>query len=821
MLNRMLLAVLAVLSTFLTDAWAATTFGPMQFTRASGPPQTITQTFPGCGAPPCQLVVVNGDATGGHRVSSAAVFVNGQQVLGPSNFNQKVERLVLPIVLTASDEVKVTLNSAPGSFLTLSVECSGAAEIGIEEDASAVVSTLWADGTVSLSIPLVNDGEVAASNLMITGMSADGGSYVGPTPFAYAVGTLGPDQSQQLYAQFANVDGKVAFPLTVSGTYGLNGASCPFVAQATVQPPAPGNGGTPKFSTTVTRFTAGTAVYPPSPPPPPPGVEPNEENEYFPPLGPRRLLASAPSASTLDRARAFAPDDQQPGPGGPSAVGFVRNTNGGNYWNYPPDPSTSGSDGSGFVLISANNSAGVTDGAVSWSKDFGKTFTTVNLTSKSGFTDPAIPSRTDFFPQDDGGLCCDQVAHYIPGRNLVIWLLQYWSPAINVGGLPQKGQNRLRIAWATPQAAAADFLHAWSWFDVTPTTLGATTTTDWMDYPDLAYSNGWLYISVDHGYWNPKKDAKGNVIGQRVYSDRRWFVRASLDDMANNRASINLVYYEPIKGGLVKSHFVQSAPDTMYYAAQPDTSKLSVFKDPDASPDVPTPKDLDTASRCSNDATNPCDYSVTAPDGLDWNVAPHGVLAGAYVAPSVFCPPSGCSGPTKFLYFAYDGARDTAAGRAFPYVRVTKVDADAISIVSEMDIWNPSFAFATPALTWRPESARDEVAFSLATGGGTSYADNAVGFLGDFVAYVTTSSNATQSDSASNVRYGDYFSVRNAFGPQTPNGLGVGYATLGYAVTQATAGKTCAVGGCNVALQYVMFGRNEDLFPAPPDPGPK
>jgi len=202
-------------------------------------------------------------------------------------------------------------------------------------------------------------------------------------------------------------------------------------------------------------------------------------------------------------------------------------------------------------------------------------------------------------------------------------------------------------------------------------------------------------------------------------------------------------------------------------------------------------------------------------------VAPHGVLGGTFVAPSVFCPPTGCTGPTRFLYFAYDGARDASVGRPFPYVRVEKIDADTLNLVSELDIWNPAFAFSTPALVWRAGSGKDEVAISLATGGGGSYADNAVGFLGDFVAYVTTSSNATQSDSSSNVRYGDYFSVRNAISPATAGGQGVGYATLGYSVTQVSAGKTCAAGGCNVTLQYVMFGRNEDLFPPKPDPGPK
>jgi hypothetical protein len=144
-----------------------------------------------------------------------------------------------------------------------------------------------------------------------------------------------------------------------------------------------------------------------------------------------------------------------------------------------------------------------------------------------------------------------------------------------------------------------------------------------------------------------------------------------------------------------------------------------------------------------------------------------------------------------------------------------------LNLVSEDDIWNSGFAFAMPALNWRPGSGKDEVAISLAVGGGGDYADNSVGFLGDYVVYVTTSSNATQSNvvaagTTPTVRYGDYFGVRNAFGPVIPNaGQGVGYSTLGYSVTQAVTGKTCAVSGCNVGLQYVIFGRNADLFPSP------
>jgi hypothetical protein len=218
-------------------------------------------------------------------------------------------------------------------------------------------------------------------------------------------------------------------------------------------------------------------------------------------------------------------------------------------------------------------------------------------------------------------------------------------------------------------------------------------------------------------------------------------------------------------------------------------------------------------------ATNPCDYTVNAPDNLDWNQAPHGVLGATYVAPSVLCPAGGCTNPTHFLYFAFDGSRDTSNNRAFPYVRVEKIDADALNLVSELDIWNPNFAFATPGLNWRPgQFAKDEVAISLARGGGGNYADNAVGFLGDFVLYVTTNSNATESNISSTVRYGDYFDVRNAVGPVTQAGQGVGYSTLGYSVTQGIVGDACAVGGCNVTLQYLLFGRNGDLFPNPTPP---
>ncbi len=58
------------------------------------------------------------------------------------------------------------------------------------------------------------------------------------------------------------------------------------------------------------------------------------------------------------------------------------------------------------------------------SEDSGATFSNINPTT--------------IFPQDDGGLCCDQVVEYVPQIDMFVWLLQY-------SGRP----NRLRLAAQT------------------------------------------------------------------------------------------------------------------------------------------------------------------------------------------------------------------------------------------------------------------------------------------------------------------------------------------------------------------------------------
>jgi len=100
-------------------------FGPWQYTREAGRPETFTETFQYSGTSPCQLVVVNGNADGTQRISSASISLNGQKIVGPSDFNQQIGGIVKTVVLADQNQLSTTLRSKPGSFLTVSVECPG------------------------------------------------------------------------------------------------------------------------------------------------------------------------------------------------------------------------------------------------------------------------------------------------------------------------------------------------------------------------------------------------------------------------------------------------------------------------------------------------------------------------------------------------------------------------------------------------------------------------------------------------------------------------------------------------------------------------
>lgn len=751
-------------------AIGATTFGPKQYKRTAGPTQTFVETFARCAGAPCQLVVVNGDASGANRVSSASVFLNGKQVLGPSDFSQRVGRIVIPVALEDDDEIKVVLNSAPGSLLTLSVECASYAALAIEVGPGIGAST-WDNGNVSLAIPLVNEGNATAQDVSITTIAAGNGSYQGPRPFAYPAGSFAPEELRALDAIFSSLSGTSAIPLAVRGTYKFGASTCAFEARtAFALPVAPQVVvGTPGQA--VVQSPA-SAFYPPNPTTPP-SFGPNAESPMLIPIGPpRQLFAPTPTSTSLGTSA------------GGAAVQIPRNTTMRSA-GVPPDPNAA-AEGGGVVLSTYNT-------GISYSTDRGATFTDVNLFNPQ----PGNPSRTSFFPASDGGLCCDQVVVYLPLQNLFVWLLQY-QPVVNTAVTPNviTTPDRLRIAWASPAAIRANFWNAWTYADLTGTNVAGVSSglgiasNEWLDYPDLAWSNSFLYVGIDQGFTTP---------GQ-VYTGRRIVARLALADMANPASTVVNYAFARLTGsnGLNKTHFVQGAPGQMLVGSLDNSSTLRLFTWPDSVNSI-TPSTV-PISQIQQGAN----YTSVAPDGSDWvAVSFPGNITGASYRSVI--PGLGVPSRDEYL-FAFDAGANSGGGRPRSYVRLETVtpSTGGYQAIAEYDIWNPDYAFAMAGLG----TDGIDIGVALGVGGGTlGYPQFSVGFMNDFVVYQVTSSNATQTS-----RFGDYIAARLIPGA----GL---FAVELYdvslnAVPPGTPSPTCATVGCTANMRYVEFGRP----PAPPGP---
>ena len=98
-------------------------FGPKHYLRTTGAPDQSTDTFtvPTSVGAPFLLYIVNGDANGGHRVSSATITVNGVPVFGPDDFNQHAAGVDRPVTLQPTNTLTVRVVSTPGSYLTIYV----------------------------------------------------------------------------------------------------------------------------------------------------------------------------------------------------------------------------------------------------------------------------------------------------------------------------------------------------------------------------------------------------------------------------------------------------------------------------------------------------------------------------------------------------------------------------------------------------------------------------------------------------------------------------------------------------------------------------
>jgi len=67
------------------------------------------------------LCIINGDAAGNNRISSAVISINGIEVASPNEFNQQVGTITKPVTLNKDNLISVEVRSSPGSYITVTI----------------------------------------------------------------------------------------------------------------------------------------------------------------------------------------------------------------------------------------------------------------------------------------------------------------------------------------------------------------------------------------------------------------------------------------------------------------------------------------------------------------------------------------------------------------------------------------------------------------------------------------------------------------------------------------------------------------------------
>ena len=120
--GMMLVLIVVAVCLTATSALAAQNVLEERIESVTGSPVKEEFSFYGQGFKDFILKVQNGDESGTNQVSSAIISINGVKILGPSDFNQKVQ--VIDRAISPNDlenTLTVSLRSNPGGFLNVQI----------------------------------------------------------------------------------------------------------------------------------------------------------------------------------------------------------------------------------------------------------------------------------------------------------------------------------------------------------------------------------------------------------------------------------------------------------------------------------------------------------------------------------------------------------------------------------------------------------------------------------------------------------------------------------------------------------------------------
>ena len=456
------------------------------------------------------------------------------------------------------------------------------------------------------------------------------------------------------------------------------------------------------------------------------------------------------------------------------------------------------------------------------STDGGQTFS---------YIDPADNFPADGIPDPvHGGFCCDQIAYYERTRGMMFWLLQY---------LDDGNTNAQRIAIADSQDDVAN--NTWYMYDFRPGNFGWASTGFFLDFPDLAMSDNYLYYTTNV-FTVPGDVYSGAVI-----------VRIALDDLFDG----GTIQYEYITTTLGGWRMTQGATTTMYFGQHISTSRIRLYEWDEGSNSVywnavdhngfiygaggemsaPTIEDTGDADagppgalqdNAKNWTPNEwAGHTVTLRPGEateeqfeiffstantlwipgDWVVNPQpgdNYHIGTYWLRKLFSRILGAWVADGVIGFMWTGAQ--GGGFPYPQVQVLRINESTRGFLSQGQIHNPDVAWVYPSV--HPND-RGDIAGTIAFGGGSEYPSAAAWIADDYngdnvtpaEVYLIVAGDSGPPQGRSDRDWGDYLTARRHV--QSGNTWG--------------GSAFAMVGGMlrfDVSPRYVWFGRERDTPPA-------
>jgi hypothetical protein len=372
--------------------------------------------------------------------------------------------------------------------------------------------------------------------------------------------------------------------------------------------------------------------------------------------------------------------------------------------------------------------------------------------------------------------CCDGVAKYDSKHKIFIWYMQGIQKDSEIlSKFPQLalfmkdldfGENHMVIG------ISHDAVN-WQFYKFKPRDINADWSNIWADYPNLATSDNYLYVTT-------------NLFSGEDFL-RSITMRISLNDLAQGLAPSFSYYNDPKDVQQAPFTFtpVQGANKTMYWASHVSNNVIRIYEWKEGSNNVKTyDRQIPAWSTMNGESSCP------GPDKINWCARADSRITGGWVSNDV----------VGFVWNADKGGVSTY-GATFPYPYINSASfkiSDNMKYEGRHYLWSNSFAWLYGATS--PNKHGDIGIVASFGGGNTYYPSVAAGIYNG--QNISTKSwnmmrlvNGTNGPSDGNApfQWGDYLSI-SPYSDKGPNWSASGYTLQG--------------GGepSNVEPRYFVFG---------------